>query len=219
MCWRRSTPTALSFVVSTVEQPAASAATAREIRSLRFISTSIDSSQPFPFQGIGKKEARCGRRRRHGERHPGPGRFPGPSRGDCAEGSAGAVADARKQALAARLRLRRKNAVHRRDGGSMEGAECGGVKNLRCKKDHEPVGGPTDGEKTQHPARGARHEDRGERESPKKRRQEKEDADFAEDAQHPQKSDERSVVSQVLQVQREKRVQRAVSHSHAERGG
>src|SRR4051812_386188 len=120
MCCFLSTPTALSLVVSTVEQPAANAPTTNEISSLRFIGTSVDSSQPFPLQEIGKNEACCRSDRRHGECEPRPGHLPGPSCSDGAHRAAGTVADAREKTLAARLRPRRKTALPRSDGRCME---------------------------------------------------------------------------------------------------
>src|SRR5438552_19067694 len=108
MCCCRSTPTALDLVVSTLEQPAANAEAMVQISNLRFMMT----SQPFPFQGIGKKQARCRRRRRDGEGEPGPARFPSPAGRERAERPARAIADAGEEALPTRLGVRRKHAVH-----------------------------------------------------------------------------------------------------------
>src|ERR1700687_4372583 len=100
----------------------------------------------------------------------------------------------------------RKDAVHRSDGGSVEGAEGRGVQQLRCEQEGKPIGRPANGEEKQHTARPARHKQRQKRIAPEKRRKKKKHRDLGDYAERPEKADERAAVADALQMQREERI-------------
>src|SRR5262245_38355564 len=225
IAWDRSTPTAPPWVVLTVLQPPSAPAAIEPARANARIRARIVISGrlcggvrrrlPEEFRSGGKqKQPAGGGGARRGERPRRAGQFPGEAAPERAEEAADAVSDRHVERLAPDLARTGEPAVDQRHRRHVARAERRGVRNLRGDQEPEAAHAPADHGKPHQREREAREEHLVGAEALHPPRRGEEDRDLGDDAERPQRADQRLAVARAVEIDAVEGVQRSVRDVH-----